>query len=118
MMEKLIRNENEAIETIKANMPTSGYQMLRESLEMAVTGLKEVQKYREIGTVEECREAREKMLKSERQKSICRKYSARDKYGYVHCNDCPLVVDQMGHMCRSNSHYDRKLKEWVPDEEE
>ena len=21
-------------------------------------------------------------------------------------------------MCRSNSHYDRKLKEWVPDEEE
>ena len=58
------------------------------------------------------------MLKSERQKSICRKYSARDKYGYVHCNDCPLVVDQTGHMCRSNSHYDRKLKEWVLDEEE
>lgn len=58
------------------------------------------------------------MLKSERQKSICRKYSARDKYGYVHCNDCPLVVDRTGHMCRSNSHYDRKLKEWVPDEEE
>ena len=26
--EKLIRNENEAIEAIKANMPTSGYQML------------------------------------------------------------------------------------------
>ena len=58
------------------------------------------------------------MLKSERQKSICRKYSVRDKYGYVHCNDCPLVVDRTGHMCRSNSHYDRKLKEWVLDEEE
>ena len=34
--EKLIRNENEAIEAIKANMPTSGYQMLRESLDMAI----------------------------------------------------------------------------------
>ena len=57
------------------------------------------------------------MLKTERQKDICRKYSARDKDGYVHCNDCPLVVDRKYHMCRSNSHYDRKLKEWVPDEE-
>ncbi|MFQ9218251.1 MAG: hypothetical protein ACLR3A_05135 [Sellimonas intestinalis] len=58
--EKLIRNENEAIEAIKANMPTSGYQMLRESLDMAIQALEEIQQYREIGTVEECREAREK----------------------------------------------------------
>ena len=58
------------------------------------------------------------MLKSERQKNICRIYSARDENGYVHCNDCPLVVDRKYHMCRSNSHYDRRLKEWVPDEEE
>ena len=56
----LIKTPEEAIETIKSNMPTSGYQMLRESLEMAITALKEVQKYREIGTVEECREAVEK----------------------------------------------------------
>ena len=56
------------------------------------------------------------MLKSERQKNICRRYSARDKDGYVHCNDCPLVVDRKYHMCRSNSHYDARLKEWVPDE--
>ena len=56
----LIKTPEEAIETIKSNMPTSGYQMLRESLEMAITALKEVQQYREIGTVEECREAVEK----------------------------------------------------------
>lgn len=56
------------------------------------------------------------MIRTEKQKSICRKYSARDKDGYVHCNDCPLVIDRRYHMCRSNSHYDRKLKEWVPDE--
>lgn len=60
MTKKLIRNENEAIEAIKANMPTSGYQMLRESLDMAITALEEIQQYREIGTVEECRKAREK----------------------------------------------------------
>lgn len=47
----------EAIEIIKSNMPTSGYQMLRESLDMAIEALKEIQQYREIGTVEECREA-------------------------------------------------------------
>ena len=58
--EVLIKTPEEAIETIKSNMPTSGYQMLRESLEMAITALKEVQQYREIGTVQECREAVEK----------------------------------------------------------
>lgn len=53
----LIKTPEEAIETIKSNMPTSGYQMLRESLDMAIIALKEIQQYRKIGTVEECREA-------------------------------------------------------------
>ena len=56
----LIKTPEEAIETIKSNMTTSGYQMLRESLDMAIIALKEIQQYREIGTVEECREAVEK----------------------------------------------------------
>ena len=58
--EVLIKTPEEAIETIKSNMPTSGYQMLRESLDMAIIALKEIQQYRENGTVEECREAVEK----------------------------------------------------------
>ena len=58
--EVLIKTPEEAIETIKSNMPTSGYQMLRESLDMAIIALKEIQRYRAIGTVEECREAVEK----------------------------------------------------------
>ena len=58
--EVLIKTPEEAIETIKSNMPTSGYQMLRESLDMAIAALKEIQQYREIGTVKECREAVEK----------------------------------------------------------
>lgn len=39
MKEKLIKNEKEAIETIKSNMPISGYEMLRESLDMAIFAL-------------------------------------------------------------------------------
>ena len=39
-MEKLINTPEEAIETIKANMPTSGYEMLREALKMATEALK------------------------------------------------------------------------------
>ena len=65
--EVLIKTPEEAIETIKSNMPTSGYQMLRESLEMAITALKEVQQYREIGTVEECQEAVANKKKCEKQ---------------------------------------------------
>lgn len=62
MSEKLIRNEQEAIETLKANAPTMGYEMLRESLDMVIGALEEIQKYRAIGTVEECRETRERQI--------------------------------------------------------
>lgn len=57
------------------------------------------------------------MLTTERQKRICARYSARDENGYVHCNDCPLVVNPYQHMCRANAHYDRHLREWVYDTE-
>ena len=39
MEDKLIRNEQEAIEAIQSNYPTSGYYMLREALDMAVSAL-------------------------------------------------------------------------------
>ena len=38
-MEKIIRNEKEAIEVIKSNYPTSGYYMLCEALDMAISAL-------------------------------------------------------------------------------
>ena len=55
--EKLVRDETEAIECLKSNKPTSGYLMLQESIDMAIKALEEIQKYRAIGTVEECRVA-------------------------------------------------------------
>ena len=55
----------EAILRIKAHMevhklrePQAAY--ITEALNMAMTTLKEIQQYREIGTVEECREAVER----------------------------------------------------------
>lgn len=49
--EKIVKTPEESIETIKSNMPTSGYQMLRESLIMAIGALeKQIPKKAEIYT--------------------------------------------------------------------
>lgn len=58
MSEKIKLTEQEAIEAIKSNMPTGGYVILREALDMAIKALEEIQQYRAIGTIDECKEAR------------------------------------------------------------
>ena len=57
------------------------------------------------------------MLRTEKEKAICQKYSAQDEAGYVHCSECPLVRPSPYNdcSCKATSHYDRHLKEWVPD---
>lgn len=55
--------ENEACKRIKYRMHTAGQvsgECGMKDLEMAIKALEEVQQYRKIGTVEECREAVEK----------------------------------------------------------
>ena len=37
--ETLVKTPEEAVKVIKSNMPTSGYQMLQESLAMAISAL-------------------------------------------------------------------------------
>lgn len=58
------------------------------------------------------------MLKTERDKKICARYSARDETGKVHCSECPLVRPSpySDVSCVATAHYDRHLREWVPDE--
>ena len=51
--------EQEAIEKIK-DLSDRGYPTLRTAKEIAIKALEEIQQYREIGTVEECRRAVEK----------------------------------------------------------
>ena len=33
---------------------------------------------------------------------ICKEYGARDKDGYVHCNECPLVIRPYDLICYAN----------------
>lgn len=53
-----------------------------EDMEMAIEALKEIQQYREIGTVEECREAVEK------QKAKKPDSSGMDEQDYYTCPNC------------------------------
>lgn len=54
-----------------------------EALGIAITALKEIQQYRAIGTVEECREAREKQKP---------KNPVKDKYHHNCCPNCGWIV--------------------------
>ena len=55
-----IRDLQYLIEEYSAYPPETGVSATVGSLQYCISALKEIQQYREIGTVEECREAREK----------------------------------------------------------
>lgn len=74
-MKKVTMTENEAIKELEtsidiAKMCTQNYERKNEiqGYEMAIKALEEVQQYRQIGTVEECREAVEKQTAIEPEK--------------------------------------------------
>ena len=50
---------------------------------------------------------------SDKDKKICEKYSARDKNGFVHCRDCPLVVNKAKCLCKARTLFPSKRKENV-----
>lgn len=89
--------ENEAIKELEtsidlAKMCTQNYERKKEiqGYEMAIKALEEVQKYRKIGTVEECREAVEKQTAISREiidgKYFCPKCHNLMPYpGYCGC---------------------------------
>lgn len=61
------------------------------------------------------------MLTNDRERRICEKYSARDENDKVKCRECPLVKGNFkswDFRCKANSHYDRKIQDWVYDEME
>ena len=60
------------------------YKKEKEVIDMAISALKEIQQYREIGTVEECREAVEKQ-KPKKPKEILRH---RGGFEMQHCPNC------------------------------
>ena len=62
--------ENEAIEALRLINtsrvhPFYSWEEMAEVRDIAISALKEIQQYREIGTVEECQESREKQIPKE-----------------------------------------------------
>jgi hypothetical protein len=58
------------------------------------------------------------MITNEKDRKICEKYSTRDKDGYIHCSECPLVKgnpQKYDFRCKANSTYNNKTKEWELD---
>ena len=103
--------ENEAIKELEtsidlAKMCTQNYERKKEiqGYEMAIKALEEVQKYRKIGTVEECREAVEKQTAKKPTLIDYKKYAnfvdnadfLQDAYW---CPNCKQVVGS-GSFCR------------------
>lgn len=80
--------ENKAIGVIKRLVGISLFERIVRAVNMAIKALEEIQKYREIGTVEECREARERQRgKKPLIKSKKAKIQTGD-YVYVKCPCC------------------------------
>ncbi len=48
------------------------------------------------------------MRLTKEEKEICKKFSVRDKDGYVHCIDCPLAMDLYQFDCKKTV----TAKEW------
>ena len=96
-LRRVAMTENEAIKELEtsidlAKMCTQNYERKNEiqGYEMAIQALEEVQKYRKIGTVEECREAVEKQTAISREiidgKYFCPKSHNLMPYpGYCGC---------------------------------
>ena len=54
------------------------------------------------------------MRLTKEEKEICAKYSARDEQGFVHCNECPLVMDKSINLCKKVASLQEvtEYKEW------
>ena len=82
--------ENEAIEMFEERIGLDAIEYVpecAEGLRTAITALKEIQQYRKIGTVEECRKAVEKQKP---------KKPVKDKYHHNCCPNCGWIVSGEG----------------------
>ena len=78
--------ENEAASVLKYQKETGLFAMRTiDALDIAVNALEEIQQYREIGTVGECREARERKIG---------KKPVKDGYNHDCCPNCGWIVCQ------------------------
>lgn len=111
--------ENEAISRIKDHMeihrlkePRTIY--ITVALSMVISTLKEIQQYRKIGTVEECREAAEKLPKAEEtiRKLLCSEYGSSCRFCIYDNNDDAICcnVGGSGSWCCKNAKWNGKAE--------
>lgn len=93
-----IRDLQYLIEEYSAYPPETGVSATVGSLQYCITALKEIQRYREIGTVEECREAVEKQTAKKiiriagRYPYKCPTCNGKLELGYKHCIICGQLL--------------------------
>lgn len=104
--------EQEAIEVIKLIRATASRRSnVIESLSVAISAMKEIKQYRAIGTVQECREAREKQMPKAPKDSLKIKpvidengaYVDADTTVYLLCPNCGELVgmdEDIDRFCR------------------
>ena len=109
--------ENEAIEALRLINtsrvhPFYSWEEMAEVRDIAISALKEIQQYREIGTVEECREARDKQ-KSKNPKESLKVEPVIDGNGaYVDANTMVyLLCPNCGEMVGLDDNCDRFCRE-------
>ena len=87
----------------------------QEAHKIAITALKEVQQYREIGTVEECREAVEKLKRAEEALNVILSGNYNDECNFCVHNDNPMANCQCicgdGSWCIHNAKWNGKTSE-------
>ena len=91
-----IRDLEYLIEEYSAYPPETGGNETIGSLEYCMTALREIQQYREIGTVEECREAVEKQKPK---KPVCKPKPYNESVGFNDEWFCPSCGAYIGYFC-------------------
>ena len=111
--------ENEALMILENLKPRCGERLvfpegeICEAIDISITALKEVHQYREIGTVEECREA----MKKQKLKKILRKLDFNGVKYFV-CPTCLIAVNGDGTMLGYCFECGQKLNFWEVTENE
>lgn len=86
-----------------------------EMCDIAISALKEVQQYREIGTVEECREAVEKLKRAEVALSVILSGNYNDECNFCVHNDNPMANCQCisgdGSWCKHNAKWNGEISD-------
>ena len=91
-----IRDLEYLIEEYSAYPPETGVNETIGSLQYCITALREIQQYREIGTVEECREAVEKQKPK---KPVCKPKPYNESVGFNDEWFCPSCGAYIGYFC-------------------